>query len=1477
MPLAFALLVLVCFSSSPAFGQAYWNGSDGNNWLDAGNWSGGMPDSGTDAFINSTTNNPVLLNGSASVRDLTLLYPTNALTIGLGSQLNVYGDSISNGGTILLTAGSGNDASLNLQTSTTLSGGSVVNLDSGNNNGRAIIAGGSGVTFTNADNWIQGYGDIGNGGMAFINQYIVNANTLGQALNLAGGGLVTNQQTLEASGGGTLGIYNAVNNSSGTIAADAGNVLVYNTTISGGNLNTFNGGTTGVVNGAWATLDGSSQGALTLYSDSNSWTGNLGSHTYTQGAINNNGNIQLNAGNGSDTWLGLNADTSLQGGGSITLNSGNYTGHVSLYQTGSGITLTNVDHTIQGYGEIGYNGLSVVNQAAGTISANVGGQSLSLDGGGPITNQGLLEGTNGGTLWIANSVNNLGGNITADNGTVQIANATIQGGTLNSLNGGAVGVPGGYSAVLDGSSQGALTLYSDRWDTNSWTGNPGSDTYMQGAINNNGNIQLSGGYGANTYLGFNADTTLQGGGTITMDSGNYADHVSLWQNGSGITLTNVDHAILGSGEIGYNGLALVNEADGFIDANVNGSSLFLDGGGAVTNAGYLYAENGGILQIRNTVNNAGGNITADYGTVYVNSGGTIQGGTLNSLDGGWLGVNSGGTAYLDGSTQGSLTLSSGSTWTSDLGSTTYVQGTFNNQGNIQINAGNGYNTYFLLTGNTTLQGGGAMTLNSGNSGGLDFVYQATGGLTLTNVNNTIQGYGVIGDNGLALVNQAGGTINANASGYSLILNGGGLITNAGLLEATNGGVLQIQDTVANQGGNITANGGTVYVNAGGTVQGGTLNTLNGGLLGVSNNSTAYLDGSTAQGAITISPGSTWTSGYGSATYVQGTFNNQGNIQINGGNGQNTNFELNGNTTLQGGGTMTLNSGNGEAYVYQSTGGLTLNNVNNTIQGYGVIGENGLTLVNQAGGTINANAPGYSLVLNGGGLITNSGLLEATNGGVLQIENVVANQGGNITANGGTVSVNAGGTIQGGTLNSLNGGWLGVNNGGTAVLDGSTSQGAITISPGSTWTSGNGSNTYVQGTFNNQGNIQINGGNGYNTYFLLTGNTTLQGGGAMTLKSGDSGGRAYVYQTAGGTTLNNVNNTIQGYGEIGVNGLSVVNGAAGTILANTPGRNLYIDGSGTLTNNGTLQANAGSALVVTQNLANFSGNTLTGGTYFANNGTLQFNLGSNTGGEIVNNAANIHLFGADSSFVDEYSNNALSNLSNNAGTGSFTVDGGAAFDASDTGFTNAGAVLVGAGSSFSTLGEYDQTGGTTQDDGTITATLLNILGGTLSGTGTVNGDVNIGPGGKLSPGDSPGTIAINGNYSQAGLLYEELGGTPGSGLFDFTNIDLSAAIGGTLDIDLVNGFAPGVNAHYVYDILYAFGGVSGTFGTVNFLNLPSGDTYSVDYSNPNYVILDLNGKPQGGGAVPEPSFFLPLAGLFAVAGFKFRGRRGNAVA
>ena len=82
--------------------------------------------------------------------------------------------------------------------------------------------------------------------------------------------------------------------------------------------------------------------------------------------------------------------------------------------------------------------------------------------------------------------------------------------------------------------------------------------------------------------------------------------------------------------------------------------------------------------------------------------------------------------------------------------------------------GNGNNSELLIdSANVTLQGGGTVTLSTASGGGNALLLQAAGGLTLTNVNNTIQGEGIIGFNGLTLVNEAGGTINANSMGGSL--------------------------------------------------------------------------------------------------------------------------------------------------------------------------------------------------------------------------------------------------------------------------------------------------------------------------------------------------------------------------------------------------------------------------------------------------------------------------------------------------------------------------------------------------------------------------------------------------------------------------------------------------------------------------------------------------------------------------------------
>ena len=207
-------------------------------------------------------------------------------------------------------------------------------------------------------------------------------------------------------------------------------------------------------------------------------------------------------------------------------------------------------------------------------------------------------------------------------------------------------------------------------------------------------------------------------------------------------------------------------------------------------------------------------------------------------------------------------------------------------------------------------------------------------------------------------------------------------------------------------------------------------------------------------------------------------------------------------------------------------------------------------------------------------------------------------------------------IQGGTLNN-NGGTLGTLAGNVATLDGSTGQGAVTIN--GTYTSDTGSTTYLLGTIANKGNIQVNAGGGNNTFLILNANTTLQGGGTVTLSTAGGVGNAFIEQASSGLTLTNVDNTIQGAGIIGNNGLSLVNQAGGTILANALSQTLLLNGGGSVTNNGTFQANSGSSLIVANPMTNFTTpTTLTGGTYNVYSGTMQLP------GNVNTNAATILL-------------------------------------------------------------------------------------------------------------------------------------------------------------------------------------------------------------------------------------------------------------
>jgi hypothetical protein len=108
-----------------------------------------------------------------------------------------------------------------------------------------------------------------------------------------------------------------------------------------------------------------------------------------------------------------------------------------------------------------------------------------------------------------------------------------------------------------------------------------------------------------------------------------------------------------------------------------------------------------------------------------------------------------------------------------------------------------------LTGATTLSGGGVVSLTT-KGGGSATIEGA--GETLTNSADLIEGTGTIGAGTLALSN--GGTIDANVSAGTLLLNGTGGITNTGVFEATSGGILDVAGAITGKGGHLEIGAGS---------------------------------------------------------------------------------------------------------------------------------------------------------------------------------------------------------------------------------------------------------------------------------------------------------------------------------------------------------------------------------------------------------------------------------------------------------------------------------------------------------------------------------------------------------------------------------------------------------------------------------------------------------------------------------------------
>jgi len=1424
--------------------------------LSNGTWTntgGTIKASGTGSAVNlqsgvSITGGTLTTSTGGVINDVTghNIFLTNVTNSGTyviqNNSLTEISGTLTNTGTITINA-AGNVSGLYLTGNTTLTGSGTVTLTSTNNNWTGYIYGASGAVLTNQST-INGWGTVGNAALQLANASNGTINS-----NLSGGNITLNPLTsvtstnaglMEATNGGTLSMSGGTwTNTGGTIEAQTGSGINLSSSVSitGGTLESVGTGAVTDVTGQNVFLTG-----LTL-----AGTYNIQNNSQTEisGTITNNGTITLQgAGNVTDLYVnpaGSNSAT-LAGTGTIVLGStnNNYTDYI---YGASGGSLT-IDQQISGAGNIGNGALTMVNNS--TINANLGPTITAavltiVPGAGGMTNNAILEATNGGTLLLSGAA---GGSFTnGASGTIEAvgvdgmgnpstvlleSNASITDGTLTTSGGGIIAVATGHVANLTNvTNSGTLNVVNN------------GQLNVNGTITNNGTITLQGA-GNNTFFYAPSNTTLTGTGTLVMSSTNN-NYTGVVEAASGATLTN-DETIAGAGLIQQG--TFVN--NGTINANVSGFGLTLQSFTAATNTKTMEASNGGTLAFNGSSwNNAGGTITAQTGSaVELLNSTTITGGTLTSVGTGQVYIASGYAAFLTGLTNsGTLNVQNNAQLVSS--------GTITNNGTITLQAA-GNATYFNATSTTTLTGTGTLVMSSTNNNYTGLVLIASG-QTLTN-DETITGAGTI-EQGTFVNN---GTVNANVSGVGLTLQQFSTATNTKTMEATNGGTLAFNGASwTNTGGTISAQtGSAVELYGSTTITGGTLTTSGTGQIFVPSGFVATLSGLTNSGTINVQNNA--------QLGLTGAITNSGTITLQAA-GNTTYLLINGAVTLNGSGIVNLSSTNNNFTNNIFGVGTTPTLISfNTIEGAGNLGSSNMGFTNN--GTLDANVAGLNLAINvdssgftnyngtthtltGGTYIANGGNITFAAGNTTGITTLSANvteenggqiinttSGGNALAgltsitstgaltiggptfvdsgsfsNAGSLTILSGESFTVGTLSQISGGSL---TAGTYVLDANlnltgatqtitTNATNLTLAGGTienanstnalgalasntkTLTIAGSSNnvTTTAASFSNTGTLTINGGDSFTAGNLAQISGSTLSGGTFVL-----GGNLDLTTASINITTNSSTLTLQG-GTINSNGVNALSALASNTskLTIAGSSNNVSTSAASFSNTGTLTINAGDSFTAAK-LTQISGNTLTAGTY-----VLSGNLDLTTSGiSITKNSATLTLQGGT---INSNGVNALSALATN--TGKLTIAGTSNnISTTAASFSNTGTLTINSGDSF-TAPALTQISGSTLTAGTyvlagnldLTASAnittnsanLTLEGGSIK-TGSTNDLANLNTNtGTLTLASNAGFTAV-GNFTNSGALTINKGSTfTLTGTNVLTNLSAGTLASGTYTI------------------------------------------------------------------------------------------------
>lgn len=702
---------------------------------------------------------------------------------------------------------------------------------------------------------------------------------------------------------------------------------------------------------------------------------------------------------------------------------------------------------------------------ADTINIPAGTYNLTRTGGGSPADLGDLDITDQVTLSGAGSATttiNASTLVTTTDRAFEIiaANATFSGLTITG------GSPSGNGGGILLDTNSAITLTNSVVASN--TGPQGGGIYNNGGavildnsvVRNNSSTGSGGGLyndvGSALTLSNNSQVLTN---TATNDGGGIFNASTSTLNITLSTLSGNTTSASGSGA-GLQNAGTATLTNATISTNTAGNN-----GGGVNNAGGTLSANGGTIQ-----NNTAGGSNGGGGFRNTSSGvATLTNVTLSSNV--ITGTNAGGAGVLNSS--GQVTLS-GSTIASNTATGTGTDG-----GGVALVAGA---TVTLTT--STVNNNSAVD----NGGGL---YNAGGSLILSGssvlTNTAAVGGGVVNDGGSSALNITGGTIAGNSASGST---GGGGVRN------NNGGTVTITSATISNNSASSGRGGGI-LNSIGTVN------LTGVTVGPSNTAGAFgggISNSSVTTTLTINNSTiTGNTATGGSSGGAGIDNDGGVVTL-------TNSTVSSNALSGTGGGGGLRNETGTVSIIASTFSTNTTTVTSpsSADGGGVLNTLGGTL-NIISSTLNNNSAGLgSGSGDGGGLANisstvaitasvfysnqtdggNGGGIESDNASSLYLDNVTlsANQatsgsGGGLRNNTGSTAILANVTIKDNTMTGGSG--AGLRNSASATL---TIRNSLLANNGATQNCSN------AGTMTSQG-YNLKSDTTCNTVFIVTGDIT----------------------------------------------------------------------------------------------------------------------------------------------------------------------------------------------------------------------------------------------------------------------------------------------------------------------------------------------------------------------------------------------------